>query len=625
MKLKRYKLLCGFMLGAAVMAEAVGCGSGAAQEDAKEEMAVSENSFSYEDDDEEAPVSETVMGRVEKIEDNEVTLTVGGGPSGGQPGEKPFEREEGTTEMGEFPSQNQPSEEKLPVDEQNMEKPESKSAVLTITDESVITMVQTEDGKSAKAGSFSDITEGAMLSVTFDETGAITGIAVSAGMEMPEGAPGGMGGASAGVDSYDAVTEYTEDATAENQSFTSTGTDENAVLISEGASVTLKNITLDRTSSDSTGGDQASFYGVGAGLLAIEGRVSVENSEITTDSAGGAGIFAYGSGIVQVSDTKISTKQDTSGGIHAAGGGTVYAENLDVTTEGESAAAIRSDRGGGTIVAEGGTYTSHGAGSPAVYCTADIAVKSADLTATGSEAICMEGLNSIHLYDCSISGNMSDDSQNDTTWTMIVYQSMSGDSEIGNSTMQIVGGNIRSENGGLLYTTNTECSILFSDVDITSAEDSEFFLQCTGNNNRRGWGSSGNNGSQCTFTADDQEMDGDVIWDSISTLDFYMQNKSTLTGAFVNNESYAGNGGEGYANLTISADSVWNVTGDSMLTNLSNEGTIQDAEGRTVTIQGTDGTVYVNGDSQYTITVDSYSETGDFSKAATIDKWENLS
>ena len=45
MKLKRYKLLCGFLLGAVVMAEAVGCGSGAAQEDAKEEMAVSENSL----------------------------------------------------------------------------------------------------------------------------------------------------------------------------------------------------------------------------------------------------------------------------------------------------------------------------------------------------------------------------------------------------------------------------------------------------------------------------------------------------------------------------------------------------------------------------------------------------
>ena len=46
---------------------------------------------------------------------------------------------------------------------------------------------------------------------------------------------------------------------------------------------------------------------------------------------------------------------------------------------------IRSDRGGGTMVVDGGSYTSNGEGSPAVkYRTADIAVKDATLTANGS-------------------------------------------------------------------------------------------------------------------------------------------------------------------------------------------------------------------------------------------------
>ena len=139
------------------------------------------------------------------------------------------------------------------------------------------------------------------------------------------------------------------------------------------------------------------------------------------------------------------------------------------------------------MVVDGGSYTSNGTGSPAVYCTADIAVNDATLTATGSEAVCIEGLNSLHLFDCDITGNMQDLDQNDTTWTFIVYQSMSGDSEIGNSTMQLVGGSVTSENGGLIYTTNTECDILLSDVDITYSDDSEFFLRCTGNDNARGW------------------------------------------------------------------------------------------------------------------------------------------
>lgn len=295
----------------------------------------------------------------------------------------------------------------------------------------------------------------------------------------------------------------------------------------------------------------------------------------------------------------------------------------DKTDKGESPAAIRSDRGGGTMVVDGGTYTSNGVGSPAVYCTADIAVNNAELTANGSEAVCIEGLNSLRLYNSNLTGNMSDDDQNDTTWTVILYQSMSGDSEVGNSTFQMDGGTITSKNGGLFYTTNTECTIALKDVDITYNDDSEFFLQCTGNNNQRGWGQSGANGSDCNFTADSQDMKGNVIWDSISNLDFYMTNGSTLEGAFVNDESNAGNGGDGYCNVVIDKDSTWTVTGDSTITSLSNAGTITDADGKTVSIVGTDGTTYVEGDSDYTITVGSYQDSADTSNATAIDDWSN--
>lgn len=61
------------------------------------------------------------------------------------------------------------------------------------------------------------------------------------------------------------------------------------------------------------------------------------------------------------------------------------------------------------MVVDGGSYTSTGTGSPAVYCTADISVNDADLTAEGSEGICLEGKNSLRLYDCDLTGNMSDD------------------------------------------------------------------------------------------------------------------------------------------------------------------------------------------------------------------------
>ena len=486
------------------------------------------------------------------------------------------------------------------------------------------------NGQSAEAEeiSLSDIQEGDIVSITLDEDGNAASITVMS-MEMDgqgqsggdeQGAPGqgGPGGQSQGVDSYTAVNEYIEDTTISNETIESTGTDENAALISSGANVTLDNDTITRTSADSQGGDNSSFYGVGAAVLATDGTAYVKDGSVTTDAAGGAGLFAYGDGTVYASGTTVKTTQDTSGGVHVAGGGTLYGWDLDVETNGESSAAIRSDRGGGTMVIDGGNYVSNGVGSPAIYSTADIAVSNASLTANGSEAVCIEGLNSIHLYDCDLTGNMSDLDQNDNTWTVILYQSMSGDSEVGNSTFQMDGGSLTSENGGVFYTTNTESTITLNNVDINYNDDNEFFLQCTGNTNQRGWGQSGVNGADCHFTGISQDMQGDVIWDSISDLDFYLTEGSSLTGAVVDDESYAGEGGEGYCNVYVSADSTWTVTGDSTVSSLENEGTIVDSNGKTVTIQGTDGTVYVQGDSEYTITTGSYSDTADMSGATAI-------
>ena len=474
-----------------------------------------------------------------------------------------------------------------------------------------------ENGQSAGAEeiSLSDIQEGDTVSVTLDEDGNAASITV---MSMEMGGQGGPGGQSQGVDSYTAVNEYIEDTTVSNETIESTGTDENAALISSGANVTLDNDTITRTSADSQGGDNSSFYGVGAAVLATDGTAYVKDGSVITDATGGAGLFAYGDGTVYASDTTVKTAQDTSGGVHVAGGGTLYGWNLDVETNGESSAAIRSDRGGGTMVIDGGNYVSNGVGSPAIYSTADIAVSNASLTANGSEAVCIEGLNSIHLYDCDLTGNMSDLDQNDNTWTVILYQSMSGDSEVGNSTFQMDGGSLTSENGGVFYTTNTESTITLDNVDINYNDDNEFFLQCTGNTNQRGWGQSGANGADCHFTGISQDMQGNVIWDSISNLDFYLTEGSSLTGAVVDDESYAGEGGDGYCNVYVSADSTWTVTGDSTVSSLENEGTIVDSEGKTVTIQGTDGTVYVQGDSGYTITTGSYSDTADLSGATAI-------
>ena len=458
-----------------------------------------------------------------------------------------------------------------------------------------------------------DLREGDVLSVTLDKKEKPLEILI-----LFRGRPN-VTGKLRDPEDYNAAAEFVVDSETDGETYASTGADENAVHVLGEARVTLKNAEITRTSRDSTGGSTASRYGVGAALLTNNGTSYIRDSIITTNAPGGAGIFSYGDGVTYALNTEITTQHDTSGGIQVAAGGTLYAWNLDIKTQGASSAAVKSDRGGGVMIVDGGSYQSDGVDSPAVYCMADMAVHGAKLTANASGAAVVEGGNTLRLYDCDLTGNMEDNLQNDSAWNVLLYESTSQD-EVWPNIFEMQDGTLAAGNGGIFYTTNGESVITLSDVKIVYPEVRDYFLKCTGNDNHAGWGTIGANGADCLFTADNQDMEGDIIWDDISRLDFYMTKKSTLRGAVLNEKNEAG-ANPGYCNLYIEDGCTWTVTGDSTLTQLSGRGKLEDDEGGTVTIQGIDGTVYVQGSGKYTVTVHAYETEANMSGASEMTRW----
>lgn len=477
------------------------------------------------------------------------------------------------------------------------------AAALEINDE---TMLFKEDGTAA---ALSDITEGSILQMELDAKGALTKIVIRSIPRLIT---------SQGV-KYLVANEYSADTELASETLPSTAKDENAVIVDNGAEVGFDTVTVSRASADSTGGAAAVNYGVGAALLTSDGKSYIRKSTINTDANGAAGIFSCGGGKSYAADTAVTTKQDASAGLSVAGGGKLTVFDMTVTTSGASAPAMTSGLEGGKLVADGGKYTTNGVGSPAVSSTADIAVNGATLTANASGAASVEGDNSLYIFDSALTGGMAAGENGAPAFTVLVYQSGSGAAASGRGTFKMVGGTLESKNGGLLYTTNTVSDILLSGVDITAAENSDFFLRCTGNT---GWGKAGENGAECTFTGSAQKMAGDVIWDSISTLDFYLADGSTLTGAVKDDESAAGDKkGDGHCSLYISEDSTWVVTGDSSLTDLYCAGKIVDADGNTVTVKDADGKRLVKGKSKFVITVESHETSADLSGALSVPKW----
>lgn len=449
-----------------------------------------------------------------------------------------------------------------------------ESITFTLTDDTAITL---EYLQGSGEGTADDIAVGSVLEVVLDEDNQAVSVTV-----RNLNAGGGFGG-SGEVTNGTSANTITEDTEVDSETYTSTGDDENALRV-DGATVTLKDITIEKTAGSSSNTEDGDFYGLNAGLLVLNGATAtITGATVNTSVTNGNGVFSYGEGtVVNISDSTIRTTENNSGGIQTTGGGTMNAANLDVETQENSAAAIRSDRGGGTVNVDGGSYVTNGTGSPAIYCTADISVSDATLTANASEGVVVEGKNSVALTDCEVTGNMSNTYNGDSDENIhciMIYQSMSGDADVGEATFSAEGGSITAKTGDMFYITNTDCEITLKDVAFTLAND--VFLRVEGNSSSRGWGTEGANGGDVTLTADSQEFTGNILVDEISSLVLTMKNGTSYEGA-INPD-----GDGGTVDVTLDDNSTWTLTGDSYITSF---------DGDTANITANGYHLYVNGE-----------------------------
>ena len=499
--------------------------------------------------------------------DNSGNGVPGDAPSGdnsgnGAPGDAPS----GDAPSGDAPSGQMPGGSSFEIS--------GESITFTLTDDTAITL---EYLQGSGEGTADDIAVGSVLEVVLDEDNQAVSVTV-----RNLNAGGGFGGSSEVTNGTSANT-ITEDTEVDGETYTSTGDDENALRV-DGATVTLKDITIEKTAGASSNTEDGDFYGQNAGLLVLNGATAtITGATVNTSVTNGNGVFSYGEGtVVNISDSTIRTTENNSGGIQTTGGSTMNATNLDVETQGNSAAAIRSDRGGGTVNVDGGSYVTNGTGSPAIYCTADISVSDATLTANASEGVVVEGKNSVALTDCDVTGNMSNTYNGDSDENIhciMIYQSMSGDADVGEATFSAEGGSITAKTGDMFYITNTDCEITLKDVAFTLAND--VFLRVEGNSSSRGWGTEGANGGDVTLTADSQEFTGNILVDEISSLALTMKNGTSYEGAI--NPDGAG----GTVDVTLDDDSTWTLTGDSYITSF---------DGDTSNIAANGYHLYVNGE-----------------------------
>ncbi len=420
--------------------------------------------------------------------------------------------------------------------------------------------------------------------------------------QPPEGGmPGGGGfgggtppGGSTSSFEYTGATEITEAAKASGEAYESSTSDESALIVNTDADVTLAGITVTKTGS-SSGGDNCNFYGLNAAVLAMGGgTVTITGATITSDASGANGVFSYGGNggqngaagdgtTVVISDTTITTAGDGSGGIMTTGGGVTCASNLTIETSGRSSAAIRTDRGGGTVVVDGGSYTTNGLGSPAIYSTADITVSNATLTSNLSEGVCIEGKNSITLTDCDMTADNTQMNGNATFLdTIMIYQSMSGDADSGESHFTMTGGSLTSRSGHMFHVTNTNAVITLTGVALTN-EGSDILLSVCDD----GWSGAGN---VATLNAVGQTLTGTILVGDNSILTLNLTEGSsfegTVSGEIENAKGETVSTEVGTVTVTLDETSTWSLTADTSIAEFSGDAANVISNGYTLVVNG---------------------------------------
>ena len=357
-----------------------------------------------------------------------------------------------------------------------------------------------------------------------------------------------------------------EDEKTLTDTYTSTTSDESAILVKNGGNLTLEDADITK-SGDTTNTEESEFYGINAGILVTKASTAtIKNINITTSAKGSNAVFSTGEDSkITISDSTITTTGSSSSrGLDATYGGEIKANNVNIKTSGASSATLATDRGEGCVTVTDSKLETNGKGSPLIYSTGLISITNTKGVANNSQMVVVEGKNSASILNSTLSASGAGNRNNVDNAGVMIYQSASGDASNGtgnftskNSTLEILKDSKYYQTAPMFFVTNTSAIINLENTNLVFGSNILLNIGKTSE-----WGNNGSNGGVVTLNAKNQKFTGNILVDSISTLTLNLED-STYEGAI--------NSGNTAKSISVSLDrdSTITLTADSYITSLN--------------------------------------------------------
>ena len=321
------------------------------------------------------------------------------------------------------------------------------------------------------------------------------------------------------------------------------------VYATNGVELYLTRMHLNKTSG-SINDDERRLTGSNSAILADAGsRIMVEYCDVTSHTAQADGITAVGEGtLIKVTDGSITTNRAGSAAVNASSRGKVTVEDAEVSTYAHQSPSFYAINGGYVEVTKViGENT--GQASPLFHSSGTIHATQCRMSSAkwtiGNVEDGLLFLDKNELKAGGISG-------------FLLYGTKTNDVQ---SHLDLVQNSISVAEGPVfLVTNNNNAQITLKGNSISSKSDDLMWVKADD------WGDKGSNGGHATLWVNKQSLSGNILVDSISSLEVNLNKGAKLSGRINEQENRCAR-----VHVKVGAGSTWISKGESHLTSIEFE------------------------------------------------------